>query len=155
MTSVAVRHGVVDLGLPDGLSYDEWLAKGQAYQAMAQSAMFWLGDYLAYGEDRFSERYAQAVAALGLSPHTAQNAVWVARKIPRSRRREGLSFGHHAELAGLPEPEQEEWFERIEDGGWTRADLRREMGRAKALAEPAHRHKWRCACGDEMVEGGE
>lgn len=40
-----------------------------------------------------------------------------------------------------------------EANNWTRADLRREIGEARALAEPAHKHRWRCSCGDEVLEG--
>ncbi len=31
---------------------------------------------------------------------------WVARRFPVSRRRDTVSFQHHAEVAALPEPEQ-------------------------------------------------
>lgn len=150
--TVAIRHGAVDLGLPDGLTFEEWLEKGRTYQAIAQGALWWLGDYIRYGA-RYGERAAQAVTSLGFAPHTAQNAAWVAEKIPPGSRRRELSFSHHAECAALPPDERDAWLDRAESEGMTRADLRREMGKARALAEPAHRHRWRCSCGDEMVEG--
>jgi hypothetical protein len=38
------------------------------------------------------------------------NYAWVARRFAMSRRRDTLSFGHHAEVAALPEPEQDFWL---------------------------------------------
>jgi hypothetical protein len=58
---------------------------------------------------------------LGL-PDPAQHA-WVARRFSISRRRGTLSFQHHAELASLPESEQDEWLDRAEKFAWSRNGL--------------------------------
>ena len=41
-----------------------------------------------------------------LDYQTLRNYAWVARRFAMSRRRDTLSFGHHAEVPALPEPEQ-------------------------------------------------
>jgi hypothetical protein len=38
-----------------------------------------------------------------------------------SRRRDTLSFGHHAEVATLSEPEQDYWLRKAEEHRWPTA----------------------------------
>jgi hypothetical protein len=57
------------------------------------------------------------------------------------RRHETLSFGHHAEVAALPEPEQDFWLRKAETLGWSRNELRREVHtslseRGQAVTDP-------------------
>ena len=52
---------------------------------------------------------------LQLDYQTLRNYAWVARRFPAGRRRAGVSFAHHAEVARLPEPEQDYWLRRAED----------------------------------------
>ena len=49
----------------------------------------------------------------------------------------GRSFAHHAEVASLTYPEQEEWLDRAEDNGWSRNELRAELRRHSRAREPA------------------
>jgi hypothetical protein len=44
------------------------------------------------------------------------NYAWVARRFELSRRRDTLTFGHHAELAALREPEQGSWLDQAQTG---------------------------------------
>jgi hypothetical protein len=44
-----------------------------------------------------------------------------------SRRRDKLSFGHHAEVAALSDPEQNYWLRKAEEESWSRNRLRREV----------------------------
>jgi hypothetical protein len=44
-----------------------------------------------------------------------------------SRRRDTLSFTHHAEVAGLGEPEQDFWLRKAEEDTWSAKRLRREV----------------------------
>ena len=47
------------------------------------------------------------------------NASWVAGQIETSRRREVLSWGHHAEVAALPPAQQEKLLNEAEENGWS------------------------------------
>jgi len=58
---------------------------------------------------------------------TLRNYAWVARRFALSRRRDMLSFGHHAEVAAMPEAEQEYWLGKAEELSWSRNQLRREV----------------------------
>lgn len=103
--------------LPQGLTYDEWAAEGPTLVRMAQSAMWWVGDWLAYGEHHFGEKYVQAVEATGLALSTLKNAQWVADRIPPSERVESVPFSHHRAVASLdPKPRAELLAKVVEDG---------------------------------------
>jgi hypothetical protein len=93
----------------------------------ASSSAWCLGDWLIYGETRFTGRYRSAVEQTSLDYKTLRNYAWVARKFAHARRRAGLSFEHHAAVASLPEPEQDYWLRKAELFGWSRNDLRREV----------------------------
>jgi hypothetical protein len=87
-----------------------------------------------------------------------------------SRRRDNLSFQHHAEVASLPEPQRELWLHRAEAAGWSRNELRRQLAaarqRPRALPDaaasprsvpltPANSRRWLAAAdtaGQDLVE---
>ena len=72
------------------------------------------------------------------------NMASVARAFPNSRRREKVGWSLHAEVARLPQEEQEQWLDELEMG-MTRAELRLSLdGR-----EPKERHT--CSCGNIHV----
>ena len=106
------------------LSFSRWKKIGEQLSTLANASAWWLGDWLVYGETRYPERYKQAVRETTLDYQTLRNYAWISRKIDRSRRRGTLSFQHHAEVASLPEDEQEEWLDRAEKFGWSRNLLR-------------------------------
>jgi hypothetical protein len=115
------------LQLPRQLSFSTWLEVGRSLSAVATSSAWCLGDWLIYGEISFAGRYREAIELTSLDYQTLRNYAWVARKIPWSRRWEKLSFGHHAEVAALPEPEQDYWLRKAHECGWSRNQIRREI----------------------------
>ena len=117
--------------LPEGLTFEEWAAEGPTLIAMARSAMWWVGDWLRYGERRFGERYAQAVEATGFALQTLRNAVWVCEKIPPSERRPSLDFGHHEAVAPLEPHQRRELLERAETEGMSVREVREQARRVK------------------------
>ena len=119
------------LHLPPGLAWAEWRRLGRQIFVIADSSAWWLGDWLIYGQNCYPNRYKRAVAETSLDYQTLRNYAWVARKVPVERRREGLGFQHHAEVAGLPAGEQDEWLSRAEEQGWARNELRRRIRAAQ------------------------
>ncbi|MGV9385004.1 LmbU family transcriptional regulator [Nonomuraea sp. NPDC003707] len=113
--------------LPQDLSFELWQRIGDQLGVISNSSAWWLGDWLVYGEKSFPNRYRMAIAETSLSYKTLRNYAWVARKFPMSRRRDTLSLQHHAEVAGLPEDEQERWLTRAEEEGWSQRRLRKEI----------------------------
>lgn len=112
------------LDLNNGLSYEQWENIGQLINRISKSIMWWLGDWLNYGEANYGEKYTQAVDATGRSYQTLANAGYVAKYVETSRRRESLSWSHHAEVASLKPDEQSDWLDRAEIEGMTSKELR-------------------------------
>jgi len=102
---------------------------------VADASAWWIGDWLVFGQREYGNRYKQAVAATGLDYQTLRNYAWVASRFCASRRRDTLSFGHHAEVAALCEDDQEAWLRRSVVEGWSRNELRRKL-RAKRTERP-------------------
>lgn len=115
------------LHLPRRVSFETWLDIGRQLSAVVSSSAWCLGDWLIYGETVFTGRYRDATERTSLDYKTLRNYAWVARRFPFSRRWEKLSFGHHAEVAALPEPEQDYWLRKAEQLGWSRNKMRHEV----------------------------
>lgn len=133
-TGLHVRRN--GLSIPDGISFDSWREIGCRVALVVNCSAWWLGDWLVYGEREYSDRYAQAIADTSLGYQTLRNYAWVARRFPMSRRRDTLSFGHHAEVAALPDDEQDMWLARAEGSNWSRHQLRRGLRAAKLTCFP-------------------
>lgn len=126
----------VGLELPSGLDFRSWEQAGAKIARIADSSAWCLGDWLLYGQDRYTDRYRQTIAAVGLDYQTLRNYAWVARRFELARRREQLSFQHHAEVAALTQQEQDDWLDLAEQGTWSRNELRR---RVRNSRQPAGR----------------
>jgi hypothetical protein len=109
------------------LPLHSWEMVGQQLVSIAESSTWWIADWLAYGEFSFQDRYLEAVRKTNLSYQTLRNYAWVARRFEIARRRDALSFGHHAEVAALEQPEQDYWLRKAEELGWSRNQLRSEV----------------------------
>lgn len=95
----------VALHLPEGMPFDEWAGIGRTLQQMERSVMWWIGDWLRYGERRYGETYSQAIEVTDYSVDTLRQAKWVAEAIEPCKRLHNLSWTHHRDAASLP-PEQ-------------------------------------------------
>jgi hypothetical protein len=109
------------------LSFDTWADIGRQLSVVLASSAWCLGDWLVYGQRVYQDRYREAVERTGLDYQTLRNYAWVARRFELTRRRDGLAFGHHAEVAALPEHEQDFWLRKAEQLGWSTSQLRREV----------------------------
>jgi hypothetical protein len=115
------------LDLPQRLPFNRWLTIGNFLSTVHTSSAWCLGDWLLYGEETYPGRYRDAIEQTSLDYQTLRNYAWVARHFPISRRRDALSFGHHAEVASRPASEQDFWLRKAEELGWSRNRLRREV----------------------------
>lgn len=107
-------------------SFAEWERVGEFIQRTHRASGFWLSDWLRYGEGRgdWDERLSQAVDVTGLSEKTLKNIRAVAR-IPLARRRAGVDFSVHLEIAQIAAAdEQDELLELADQEGWTVRDTR-------------------------------
>lgn len=117
----------VGLVLPQAMPFTSWERLGKQIALITDSSTWWLGDWLNYGEKTFPDRYQRAIAGTSLNYQTLRNYAWVARRFPMHRRRDRVSFQHHAELASLPPDEQDEWLDRVEQHRWSRNQLRQQL----------------------------
>jgi hypothetical protein len=111
-------------GQPD-MSFNQYAAIGRLL-GTATAALRWaVGDYLAFGEDRFGELAAQASEELGMSPEGRMELLRVARSIPRHRRRAQLSWSHHRAVASrhITPRQRDDLLDRAEREGLTANDL--------------------------------
>jgi hypothetical protein len=118
------RSGLI---LPPAIPLCVWERVGKELKSVADSSAWWLADWLIHGETAYQGRYREVVERTGLDYKTLRNYVWVARRFEFERRRDCLSFAHHAEVAPLPQPEQEYWLRAAEENGWSRNQLRKEV----------------------------
>ena len=88
----------------------------------------------AFGEHRYGERAAVVKSEDWEGPElgACMNAASVCRSNETSRRRELLSFSHHAEVAALPVKQQEKLLDRAEAEGMSTRNLRAEVAQTRA-----------------------
>jgi hypothetical protein len=129
------------------LTVAEWVQQGHWLGVVGRGCGWWVGDWVRYGTARYGDRYGPAAEATGYDVQSLMNMAYVAGRFDADRRRRGLSFSHHAEVAGLPRAEQELWLDRVEAGGLSvralRAELRyaRQRAAARAALAEARRDK--------------
>jgi hypothetical protein len=152
------------------LPFGDWVLHGRRLGVIGRSAGWWIGDWLRYGNAKYGERYAHAATITGYDTQTLMNMVYVASRFDGARRRQGLSWSHHAEVAALPPEEQERWLTRAEADRLSvrclREELRRERralnagrekhlpaGNGAARESASASHHLRCpACGEVLGE---
>jgi hypothetical protein len=129
------RSTAKGLQLRRGLPFDAWVEIGCRIARISNASAWWLGDWVVFGERAYGQRYRAAIDATALDYQTLRNYAWVARHFEPSRRRTGISFQHHAEVAALPEGDQELWLDRAERWRWSRNELRRQLRAAEDRPE--------------------
>jgi hypothetical protein len=117
------------------LTAADWVRQGRWLGALGRASGWWIGDWLRYGNVRYGERYGPAARVTGYDVQSLRNMAYVAGRFERPRRRESLSFSHHAELAGLAPDEQDLWLDRAEAGAWSVGSLRSELRCTRRRAE--------------------
>lgn len=118
------------------ITYEQWEKAGRTLLRMGRAWQWWTGDWILYGEARFADSYAQAIELTGLEYQTIANVIAVCRSVEHSRRRENLSFAHHAEVSALQPSQQSEWLDRAEHDGMTVARLRAAIRAARRAGTP-------------------
>ena len=120
--------------LPQNLPERSWEQIGTNLRELVNSSAWWLADWLIYGEATYGwRRYKEAIERTGLDYQTLRNYAWVARRFEHHRRRDNLSFAHHAEVTRLSPPEQDYWLRKAEQQKWSRNELRRAVRASLAV----------------------
>lgn len=83
-----------------------------------------IADAINFGDAAYGETYAQWVEETGLSVQTLTNIAWIGRRIPHERRREGVDFSYHGEVAALEPEDQDAILDAAEAQGLKNAEVR-------------------------------
>jgi hypothetical protein len=116
----------IDAGYGE-IPFEMWAAYGEGLQVIGMAYPWVVGDWLAWGERTYGEKYPQAVAVTGHAIQTLYNQKYVCDHVPKSVRRVGAnrpSFATHAEVASLPVEKQAILLEQADNEHWTRDDMR-------------------------------
>jgi hypothetical protein len=120
------------------LDIAEWIYHGKRLGSIGRAVSWWIGDWVNYGNSRFGEKYTRAARITGYDVQSLMNMAYVASRFECSRRRQGLSWSHHAELAGLEPHLQDMWLDRVEATSLSVRGLREELrtwrGRQRELS---------------------
>jgi hypothetical protein len=117
---------------PNGeLDLETWARVGARLASQSRAADWWVGDWIRYGNARFGEKYARAEKLTRYDRQTLMNKAYVAARFEISRRRETLSWSHHADLAALTTEEQEHWLDVAEQERLSVRCLRSELRRRR------------------------
>jgi hypothetical protein len=109
----------------------EWESYGPRIGLMSKGTNWWLGDWVRFGQRRYDRRYRDAAALTGYDEQTLMNLAYVAGRIEISRRREDVSWSHHAELAKLENHDQDEWLDRVLEERLSVRKLRAELRQSR------------------------
>jgi hypothetical protein len=121
----------VGLRMPPTMTFEHWERTGIRLSGIVDTSAWCLGDWLIYGKEQYTNRYRHVVQTVGLDYQTLRNYAWVARHFPIGRRRQRLSFQHHAEVASMPPCDQEWWLDEAEKQGWSVKHLRASIKAAR------------------------
>jgi hypothetical protein len=121
------------------IGMSEWAAQGRRLGVIGRGAGWWIGDWLRYGNEKFGERYVRASKITGYGVQTLMNMVYVASRFEPERRRESLSFSHHAEVAAIDPEAQDRWLERAAQERLSVRCLREEMRHAQRARSSSKR----------------
>lgn len=116
----------------------EWLEIGRTLGRLGRYNRWWVGDWLLYAIGKWGEMYTEATRITGFDYGSLRNMASVAREFDLSRRRDKLSWTHHADVAALEYVEQEYWLDRAVELGLTREDLRVEIRAARRIGTSRH-----------------
>lgn len=122
-----VQYTPVGLVIKGELPFEKWEKGVSFHMALRTRTQWMIGDYIRYGE-KYGEKYAQAVD-FGKSDSRLQTYVSVCSRFPIERRREALSFDHHAECAYIDPREADAVLVRAQREGWSKQDVRDEVAK--------------------------
>jgi N6-adenosine-specific RNA methylase IME4 len=121
----AIEIGPVSLTFRREVDYEEWAAVGDVLQRLEGSMMWYLGDWLRYGDGAFAE-YSQVVPELVWKKETLYKAVAVADRVEKSLRRPFstvLTWSHFKVVAYLEPAVREELLDAAESSRWSTRQL--------------------------------
>lgn len=123
--------------LPSKIDFDKWSDIGRTLGKIERSVYWLIGDWWAAGEP-WDRKRVQLVrddpSWDGPGYKVCQDCAWVSKSTEPSRRREGLTFQHHREVAALQPVEADRLLDLAETQALSTRQLRVAVHRARARA---------------------
>ena len=114
-----------NLNLPQGLTFDQWQEIGEDLADRVPRLNWRIGDWWVAGYPRYGERARTAARRLfGREFKTLANIASICRAFEPRRRRERLSWSHHAEAAALSPNAADMLLDLAERDRLTKAQVR-------------------------------
>lgn len=130
----------LDLSARPDTSVEELIALASWLGAVYEMCNWVLGDLVRQAEERHGEVVAQVAEATRRSPQTIENITSIARRIPPSRRINGVHFSVHAEVAALAADDQKRFLRIARDESLTKNEVRElvqsEIRPSKPIEQP-------------------
>lgn len=110
---------------PQNMDRKSWRQVGELLFKLEGSLQWLIGDWLAFGIDRKYGELGKFAEMTGKDEKTLSNYMTVARAIEMSRRRDGLTFGHHEAVTKLDIEEQDQALAYALENGMSVAQFRK------------------------------
>lgn len=147
LTPVAPAQGdTVSLTIAPDVTFDQWVDVGRPILNAATYSPWYIGDWLLYAEQRWATnetgdeitaeraRIRRAVADVANVDLESLRAYrWVAGNIAPTRRRAGVSWSHHQQVAALAPEVADPLLEQAETEGWSMRELRQAVKQVETL----------------------
>lgn len=114
------------------LDIKAWAEIGVSLCSMGEATMWWLGDWLNYGNSKYGEKYKEALSFFGkevlgdrgYSYQTLRDSAYVASRVQLSWRHDNLSFEHHKVVAPYEPKDQKKWLKHASENDLSAKELR-------------------------------
>src|ERR1039458_6361417 len=113
------------------IEHPEWVVAGRKLGAIERGSQWWIGDWLLYGAAKWGEKYVEAAKIIGYDVRSLRNMASLASQFDLSRRRDNLTWCHHAAVASLELDDQDHWLDRATALRLSVSDLRIELRSAR------------------------
>lgn len=128
-----VEFSELGLSIAGDLAYEEWENLGERLFRFQKSWQWWVGDWINYGEAKWGETYKAALDITGKSFSSLASVASVCREFETCRRRQHLTFKHHAEVQSLDPDQQDELLDKAATEGLPTRKLRELVAAAKPV----------------------
>ncbi len=129
---------VVALEQPDRRA--QWEERLRQAARKEDESQWEIGDAIIDADEGWGDKYTAAMQITGKPEKTLKNYVYVCSNVDKSQRRDHLSFGHHAVVARLQVPEQNEWLDQAEAKDWSVSELRKKVNPSRRERANATRY---------------
>ena len=94
---------------------------------------WWLGDCINFGENKYGEKYAQAIELTGLDGDYLKNISYCARQVKPENRNVNISWSLHLIVSPMVDAEQKKWLEMALVNGYSANQLKQAIRDSRGI----------------------